>query len=109
MVVRVVLLEVAGQVDDTLGEDRDLHFRAARVASGASVVRDDFRLLFSSNRHSFYSATSVRLKPLTTRASPPESSISATGTFPSRAQCSPSSWGSQIGRASCRERVCQYV
>ena len=44
MVVLVVGLEVFGQVLDTLGEDRDLHFGTARVAFGLGVVLDNLLL-----------------------------------------------------------------
>ena len=37
VVVLLVRLEVFGQVRDALGEDRDLHFSAARVAFGAAM------------------------------------------------------------------------
>src|SRR5690554_2906527 len=86
MVILVVVLEVLGQVADALRKDRDLDFRRAGVTLALSVVLDDFLFLFGGNRHSFYSAVSVRLKPRTTLAVPPESSISATGTWPALAK-----------------------
>jgi len=45
VVVFVVAFEVIGEVADTLREDRDLNFRAARVAIGAGVVFDNFSFL----------------------------------------------------------------
>src|SRR5690606_8809487 len=86
VVVLVVVLEVLGQVADALGEDRDLDFGGTGIVLGLGVVLDDFLLLFGGNRHSFYSAVSVRLNPRTTFAVPPESSISATGTLPAVAK-----------------------
>ena len=81
MVVLVVVLEVLGQVADALGEDRDLDIGGTGVALALGVVLHDFLLSFGGDRHSFYSAVSVRLNPRTTLAVPPESSISATGTL----------------------------
>src|SRR5690606_19138785 len=86
VVVLVVVLEMLGQVADTLGEDRDLDFGGPRVALALGVVLDDFLFLLGGNRHSFHSAVSVRLNPRTTFAVPPESSISATGTLPAVAR-----------------------
>src|SRR5690606_41655977 len=86
VVVRVVVLEMLGQVADALGTDRDLDFRRAGVALALGVVLDNFLLLLGGNRHSFHSAVSVRLNPRTTFAVPPESSISATGTLPAVAR-----------------------
>src|SRR6185503_13399720 len=86
MVVLVVILEVTLQRVDAAGQDRDLDFRRTGVTRLAGVVTDDFLLLFGGYRHVIHSATSERLNPLTTRASPPESSTSATGTGPNFAQ-----------------------
>ena len=48
MVVLLVRLEMLGQVDDPLGQDRDLDFRRSGVALGLRVVLDDFGLAFGS-------------------------------------------------------------
>lgn len=45
MVVFMVALEVIGEVADTLREDRDLNFGAARIAFGAGVVFNNFSFL----------------------------------------------------------------
>ena len=51
VVIFMVALKVIGEVADTLREDRDLNFWAARVAIGAGVVFDNFGFLFGRNRH----------------------------------------------------------
>ncbi len=51
MVVLVVILEVFGQVADTLCEDRDLYFRTARVVVVAGVILDNLLFCFGGNRH----------------------------------------------------------
>ena len=76
------VFKVIGQVADPFGQDRDLHFGAARVVVALGVVLDDFLLALGGNRHSFYSATSGKLKPRTIFIVPLSISTSATGTLP---------------------------
>src|SRR5687768_11006571 len=102
VVVLVVALEVLGQVADALGEDRDLDFGGTCIALGLGVAGNDFLLLLGGNRHSSYSAVSVRLNPRTTLAVPSDSSISATGTEPAIARMSPSGWGNPETTRPCR-------
>ncbi len=45
MVIFVMTFEVFSQVADTLGEDRNLHFRTARIAFGLGVVLDNLLFL----------------------------------------------------------------
>ena len=51
VVVLDVALEVPGQVDDALGEDRDLHFGGAGVAGLGGVFLDERVLALSGDRH----------------------------------------------------------
>ena len=67
MIVLLVVLEVLGQVADTLGEDRDLDFGRTRIAFGAGMILDERFLALLRNRHRF--PFNQRLKPRTTRTS----------------------------------------
>jgi hypothetical protein len=49
MVILRVRLEVLGQVDDALSQDRDLNFGGSRVAFGAGVFLDEFSFALSGN------------------------------------------------------------
>src|SRR6185369_13944868 len=87
VIVLRVGLEVLGQVDDALGEDRDLDFRAAGVAFGAGVVGNDRGLPLGGNSH--LSSFDIRLKPRTTQTSWSLASTRATGVLPSIARLRP--------------------
>ena len=63
MVILDVLLEVAGQVIDARGQQGDLDFRGARIASRTLVFIHDLRFLRNSNRH-------VKLSFLSSDAAP---------------------------------------
>src|SRR5690606_7826404 len=51
MVILLVVLEVAGQVVDALGQDRNLDFRGTGVAFDSCIFLDQRSLALSSNRH----------------------------------------------------------
>src|SRR3546814_1965362 len=50
-IVLRVGLEMLGQIDDALGQDRDLDLGAAGVTLGAGIVGNDFGFTFSGHRH----------------------------------------------------------
>ncbi len=58
MIVLVVVLEMAGQVVDTLGQDRDLDFGRPRIAFFAAMFLDQRVLALGGNRHEFFPSTS---------------------------------------------------
>src|SRR5690349_1469163 len=89
MIVLRVGLEMLGEVDDPLGEDRDLDFGAAGITLAAGVLGDDLRLAFGGNRHSSSSFDIGILNPRTTLTSPSNASTSATGTSRSIARWRP--------------------
>src|SRR3546814_7551189 len=51
VIVLRVGLEMLGQIDDALGQDRDLDLGAAGVTLGAGIVGNDFGFTFSGHRH----------------------------------------------------------
>jgi hypothetical protein len=85
VVVLRVDLEMLGQVDDTLGQDRDLDLGRTRVFGPTGMRLDQFLLLLSGNRHQSL-LVSHRLNPRTTLKPSSEASTSATGVSPSVAR-----------------------
>src|SRR5690606_4741149 len=78
MVVLRVALEVFGKIDDTLGKNRDLHFRRTGVAVLAGKFLDQLSFALRRNRHRA-SPQFARLKTRTGRSSPCRYSVRATG------------------------------
>src|SRR5690242_1691385 len=63
MVVLRMGLEMLGEILDPLGEDRDLDFRGAGVALGATMFLDERVLALLRNRHVFSFDIALQVEP----------------------------------------------